>query len=962
MMGIGTGIADRLVARVWLCGAVAVLCVNPAPAQDASPDAAQLEFFEKKVRPVLAQKCYACHNSKQVTAMGGLRVDTKEGLLRGGDSGAAVVPGDAERSLLLKAIGYSHDLKMPPTGKLADEQIADLTTWVEMGAPDPRAGGAPPVVTKGGIDFRKAREFWAFQPVQRTGTPEVMKKDWVRTPVDAFILARLEKEALTPAAEADKRTLLRRVTYDLTGLPPTREEMRAFLQDNTPRAYEKAVERLLASPHYGERWARHWLDLVRYAETNGHEYDNDKSFPWQYRDYLIRAFQQDIPYNQFVREHISGDLLEQKRLRADGGAWESPIATGFYWFNEVLNSATDSEKSRADDVDNQIDVAGKAFLGLTVACARCHDHKFDPIPAADYYGLAGVFHSTDLREAVIDSPARAAAIEAASKRIREINREIEELTGKGAETILAETREPEYREGDKVFERFAAKDFGKWVRQGIAFGEGPLRGKADSRSAGSDVFSGTLTSPKFRTGKSLYLHVRIGGTKGDGKLKERGPLRFTIVADGYKGQHIVPDGEGDLRWKTLTLTFERERTCYFEIIDRSREGHIIVDEIVFSDSKEPPRSPEVAAKQEEPRRELQVETSEKVKRLVQKRQRWESQVPDSEYAMVAEDRDCADVKLHIRGNHKNLGEIVPRRFLQVIAGEQQALVKAGSGRLEIAEWTASERNPLTARVMVNRIWKHHFGQGLVRSVDNFGKTGDAPTHPELLDYLASEFTNNGWSIKNLHRMMVLSNTYRMSSEPSAEAKQVDPTNKYLSRMTVWRLEGEAVRDGMLQVAGVLNRQLYGPSVPPHISAHQDGRGKPESGPLDGNGRRSIYIQVRRNFMTPMFLAFDYPVPISTIGARTVSTVPSQALLMMNNEFVAQQAERWAVKTLVRVPEDEGRVMRMFEEAYGREAEALEISRILEYARAQQEQGRAERDVWADVAHVLFNSAEFIYVR
>jgi hypothetical protein len=587
-------------------------------------------------------------------------------------------------------------------------------------------------------------------------------------------------------------------------------------------------------------------------------------------------------------------------------------------------------------VDNQIDVAGKAFLGLTVACARCHDHKFDPIPTADYYALAGVFHSTDIREAVIDSPKRTAQILDLSARIRALG-----MPPAVPPATVA------YRPEDKVFERF--ESFGNWVPQGAAFGSATRGGAADSRSAGSDVFVGTLTSPKFRTGTQRYLHVRIAGTKADPKLKERGPLRFTIVADGYKGQHVVPEGSDKPVWKTLTLVFERERTVYFEIVDRTREGYIAVDEIVFSDSKEPP--PTVESPADPP-----VPLADDV---LAQRAALEAQVPPSEFAVVAEDLNPRNVRLHVRGNHKSLGDEVPRRFLQVIAGENQPPVKEGSGRLHIADWMARAENPLTARVMVNRIWKHHFGAGLVRSTDNFGRMGEAPSHPELLDYLASRFVEDGWSVKRMHRLMLLSATYQMGAEASVDAKRIDPTNALLQHMPVRRLEAEAIRDAMLLLSGSLDRTLYGPSVPPFISEWQDGRGKPASGPLDGNGRRSIYIQVRRNFMVPMFLAFDYPVPISSIGNRTVSTVPSQALMMMNNEFVHQQARRWAQRAL-QIGDPAARVQSMYEAAVSRPAGPDEVRRILAFAEAG---GNRDRDeVWTDVAHVLMNSAEFIYLR
>jgi hypothetical protein len=364
------------------------------------------------------------------------------------------------------------------------------------------------------------------------------------------------------------------------------------------------------------------------------------------------------------------------------------------------------------------------------------------------------------------------------------------------------------------------------------------------------------------------------------------------------------------------LTFERERTCYFEIVDRSRDGHIVVDEIVFSESNEPPplkTDPQLASL---------AAPSDEVRAL-------QAQVPPSEFAMVAEDRDCRNVRLHVRGSHKNLGEEVPRGFLGAVPRE-------GSGRLEVANKIASAENPFTARVMVNRIWKHHFGHGLVKSTDNFGKMGEAPSNQELLDYLAAEFVRSGWSVKAMHRKMVLSNAYRMAGAPR-------------------RLEAEAVRDAVLTVAGSLDPKLYGPSVPPHISAYQDGRGKPESGPLDGAGRRSIYIQVRRNFLTPMFLAFDYPAPTTAIGTRTVSTVPSQALMMMNNEFIAQQAGKWASRMMGVDPEK--RVDAMYEMAFARPATAQERAAIDSFVA-----GRNEASVWTDVAHILFNSAEFLYVK
>lgn len=853
-----------------------------------------IDFFEKRVRPVLAG-CTPCHGRASNPPMGGLRVDTPETLLRGGKSGPAIVPGNPAASPLIRALSYQSAIKMPPSGKLTDAEIADLSTWIELGAPQPKTSGPT-----------NAEKFWAFRPVVKPAIPVVKQSDWVRTPVDAFVLAKLESANQPHPATLNKRALIRRITFDITGLPPTPAEVDAFLSDPSPDAYPRLVDRLLASPAYGERWARHWLDLVRYAETNGHEFDNDKLDPWRYRDYVIRAFNQDLPYNQFVKEHIAGDLLNPKRESLDGAIQESPLGTTFYWFGEVLNSATDSVKSRADQVDNQIDVMSKTFLGLTVACARCHNHKFDPIPTADYYALAGIMHSTELREDVIDS----------QKRTRQI-RELSALAQASFHTTAAAPGLVHYRPEDRVYADFAGGSFGGWTTTGAAFAGRPIGGAATSLAAGSDRFVGALTSPKFRTGKHLYLHVLIAGSKGENR-KELSPLRFSTVCDGYKGQHVVPTGDNRPAWKTLTLTLERERTCYLEIVDHSPEGHIEVGKIVFSDLKSPPPT-------DDP-----MEVS-----AVNRPIPLDLPVPPSAFAMLAAEGEPHNVKVHVRGNHNQLGDEAPRRFLTAIAGENQPPVESGSGRAYLADWLSSPKNPLAARVMVNRIWQHHFGEGIVKSVDNFGAMGDRPANPELLDFLAARFVEEGWSVKSMHRLILLSNAYRSESAHPR------------------RLEAEAIRDSILAVAGTLDPTLYGPSVPPYISKYQGGRGKPQSGPLDGAHRRSIYIQARRNFLTPLLLAFDYPLPISAIGARSASNVPSQALLFMNNEFIAEQAAEFARKAVTQ-PDPIGF---MYQRAFARPPDPDERAAIDAFVKE-----RTQIRAWTDAAQVLFWSPEFIYVQ
>jgi hypothetical protein len=879
------------------------------------------EFFESRIRPVLAEKCYACHSARLREPKANLQLDSRASLRKGGDSGPVITPGNPGASRLFKAVSYTDfHLRMPPSGKLPDAVIADFKSWIAMGAPDPREETSASRNAPAGIDLEKGRKFWAFQPLLATPIPAVTNTAWPRNGIDRFLLAKLEEKSLQPAPEAPRRAWLRRVTFALTGLPPTPAEADAFDADRSPNAHAQVIDRLLASPHYGERWARHWLDLVRFAETNGHEYDNNKLDAWQYRDYVIRAFNEDVPYNAFVGEHLAGDLLLNPRLSKDGTRLESPLGTNFLWFGEVLNSATDSIKSKADNVDNQLDVIGKTFLGLTVACARCHDHKFDPIPTADYYGMAGILHSTAMREAVIDSPARAAAIHQAHLQIPPVTRH----PGKSKIAL---------RPGDQLFEDFNGPGWGAWHATGEAFANGPNNGVADSAGRGANELTGSLTSPKFRMPKH-WVHIRLNATKGDKSLVEREPVRVTLVADDYKSVHYLGSGSGQFEWVSFRMTLPYQRLCYFEIVDRSRTGHVAVDAIVFSDESKPPA----------------VETVEQP--------HWQAppqayNLPESTFGMIAWDESATNVKLHIRGSHQNLGDEIPRHFLQVLWQSPGHPKLNGSGRLQFADWLTTGAAHLLSRVYVNRVWKHHFGHGLVRSTDNFGLTGERPSHKELLDYLAAKFIASGWSTKALHREILLSSAYRMSSRKNETAAAADPRNDLLHHFPVQRLEAEAVRDAMLAVAGTLNPQLHGPSVVPYISKYQDGRGKPQSGPLDGNGRRSIYIEVRRNFLTPMFLAFDYPLPISTIGARGTSTVPSQALILMNNDFVLQQAAKWAENVNQQARANPAKVNALFRQAFARNPEPWEAAESLEFL--------ANRPL-ADLAHVLFNSAEFLYVQ
>jgi Protein of unknown function (DUF1553)/Protein of unknown function (DUF1549)/Planctomycete cytochrome C len=888
------------------------LAVVIALAPSAFP---QAEFFESRIRPVLVTHCYACHDSTKATS--GLNLTSKGGWERGGSRGTAIRPGDPDASLLYRAVSYRDPtLKMPPGGKLPETAIADLREWIAQGAYDPRTGAPAAAPQPAGIDWQEGRRHWSFQPIRAAEPPKIRNKNWLRSPVDAFVLARLEQKGLTPAAPADRRTLLRRVTFDLTGLPPAPGEIQEFVNDRSPQAFEKVVDRLLASPHYGERWARHWLDLVRFAETNGHEFDFYKDEAWRYRDYVIRAFNQDLPYDAFVREHIAGDMLPAPRLSGDRKYYETPLASGFFGLGEERNGATDLEEVRSEMRDSKIDVFGKAFLGLTVACARCHDHKFDPIAAADYYALGGIFDSTRTSLAVVSSP--------------EVSKQIEEIVArlKDAAPAPAPAMPVQPRPGDERF------DMAQFYRSGAAFAESTGE-RLDSSRGVSDTLTGILVSRSFVPAKR-YIHVRVAGTRYNPVREEPSQLAVTIFAPGRYPKGVAGDGDRKLRWKTITLKEEIGQVCHLEIADRRRDGHIVVDAIFFSDSREPP------AAEEETLAALPATGP------------LEASLPAEVFGRICYEDAPHNLRVHERGNHLNLGAEVPRRFLRILGGDDPAAYSKGSGRAMLAAALTRPSNPLLARVMVNRLWKHHFGEGLVRTVDNFGKTGELPSHPELLDYLARRFMDQGWSLKAMHRMMVLSAAYQMGSLESPLAKTKDPQNRLLSHMPVRRLDAESIRDAILAVSGSLDRTVYGPSVKVHISSYQDGRGKPPSGPLDGNGRRSIYLEVRRNFLTPLLLAFDYPLPTTTAGRRLVSTVPAQALTLMNNEFVAAQAKRWSERMESAYAEPRARLDAMFVRIFAREPEPGERDRIMTFLSGE--------DSWDGLAHVLFNAKEFLFLR
>ncbi len=972
---------------------------------------------------------------------GGLRLDSRESLLKGGESGPVVNPGHPEKSELVRAINYEADgFQMPPTGKLDADSIGALTEWIREGAawPASSSGGGGPSATR--MDFAKRAEHWSFQPLRRSVVPRVAEAAWPRNPVDAFLAQRQQAAGCGHADPADRRTLLRRVTFDLIGLPPTIDEINAFLADDSPRAYEKVVDRLLASPHYGVRWARHWLDLVRFAETYGHEFDYPIPEAWRYRDYLVRAFNDDLPFNQFVTEHIAGDLIPRPRRNVRDRTNESVVATAFWWFGQAVHSPVDLRVEECNQLDNQVDVMGKAFLGLSIACARCHDHKFDPIRARDYYALTGFLRSSRQQFAFLADPQpvtqfanwrRSCEPRCTELVARLLNpqrwsdgspndeilrpwRELKELASGPAFVARRQQLAEEYKrvahaaatdeQKSVVFEDFSSASFAGWRSSGSAFVSRPTRAGdfvlgtsieqpilefAAPGAAHSGLIAprlrGALRSKTFTITKPFiqYHAERRGATDAAARPYKAGQLNvivdgFQIIRDPLWGQlSLNVENDAPAAWYTQNVSKLIGSQAYLEIVDED-DGWIAVDAIRFSDDARPPvdrpndlvlsllDDPAIDGPAEaggwllqdlsrdglalvvgttggRPFREvasclaqfalLALRTADRPReahelaRLLDEIRRREATLDRSPRVLALADGSGENDHVLIRGNPRKAGEEVSRRFLEVFHGAEMPAAEAGSGRLELAQSLTGSAAPLVARVIVNRLWHHHFGRGLVASTDDFGKMGEPPTHPELLDYLARELIRSGWSIKRLQRLLVTSAAYRLSShaaDPRSDA--VDPENRLVHKARVTRLEGEAIRDSILAVSGRLDERLEGPSVPVHLDDFMTGRGRPGvSGPLDGGGRRSIYLEVRRNFLNPMFLAFDFPIPATAAGRRAQSNVPAQALTLLNDPFVAQQARLWARGVLAgRLDQaEDARLDRLYETAFARRPTSAE---------------------------------------
>jgi hypothetical protein len=1117
---------------VWQALLLIVLSVQPAHcAEDPG-----IEFFEKKIRSILVEHCFECHSEKSKKLGGGLLLDSREGLRNGGDSGAVIEPGNPDESLLISAVRYAGDsVRMPPKGKLAATAIADLEAWVRMGVPDPRG---KPAAVKTALSWDEAlrdrRRWWSLQPVTRPSLP-LPKSGASPHAIDRFIVARLEEQGLSFAPRAAPSVLARRLSLVLTGLPLSSSDLAEFLSqardDEEGRlAVERLVERLLASPHFGERWARHWMDVVRFTETHGNEWNYEVHHAWRYRDYLIRAFNSDIPYDQFVREHVAGDLIPPRWNEREQFN-ESVIATAFYRFGEVNHDDCISLREIGFDLaDNQIDTLTKAFQATTVACARCHDHKLDAVSMRDYYALLGILRSSRLVSHTLDAPdANAKALAQMRELKAELRKELAAVWAgelphvarfivaaqakraqrPGAEDLardldplrlekwvaalavdkapledvlepcrrLAAASDPAALTGEwkKLVEEYTRQDLERsafnqsqftpfadfrgeltsgWQVTGQGLRDGPSRsGELAIHPAGdvlvkavlpagrythelSEKLNGTLRSPVLPTGRK-NISFRVIGQRSSALRLVSNNCQLN-----YKNYRALTSN--DLQWVTFTAPDDCDSLrTYAELMtmfdnpkfpdqlsalgmdpanyrlpwDKAAENpHSFfgVTYAVLHDGPEPPRFElghlrgllagiepssfaDVAGRYVAAidkalrawaenkatdhdalwldgllRRELlanHVTSSPRLESLSRQYRQLEAGLSLPRIAPgIAEAATAYDQPLFVRGDCQRPGEKVGRRYLEVMSATTDPFTAAGSGRLELANRIASAENPLTARVMVNRVWHHLFGAGLVRTVDDFGHVGDLPSHPELLDYLAARFVEQGWSIKRLIRTIVLSRTFQTASQPSAAAKELDPQNRLLSHYPARRLEAEAIRDAILATSGRLDAALFGMSVQPfREKEYADRRLFP--GPLDGDGRRSVYI--KNNLMeSPKFLgAFNFPGGKVAQGKRDVTNVPAQALALLNDPFVLQQAEVWANRLVAR--SDTTAVQRidaMFERALGRLPTAFERERFEQAAARMAELYQVpagevlkSQAVWKELAHAIFNLKEFIYI-
>ncbi len=1102
-----------------------LLCTFGAPIRAAEIDGSALEFFESRVRPLLVERCYSCHSDRAKRPKGGLRLDTREAWMQGGESGPAIVPGRPDASRLIEAVRYENDeLRMPPKGRLSDAEIADLVRWVELGAPDPRGDdGAAPATREDAFDLEEWREFWAFRPIADVDPPAVPDDAWSRNEIDRFIRAALEEQRLEPAPEADKPAWIRRATFDLIGLPPEQHEVDAFLADDSAEAYATVIDRLLDSPHYGERWGRGWLDVARYADSNGVDENLALANAWRYRDYVVRAFNEDKRFDRFLTEQLAGDLLslEEGEPRNDGD-FDRLIATGFLQLGPKMLAEQDKQKLVMDVVDEQIDVTSRAFLGLTVACARCHDHKFDPIATRDYYALAGIFKSTSTME-TLDHVSRwreheLATPDAVDRRdrfhaeVKKREEAIAKLLRDGNESLQSARR---YRlseyllAGDRAARSAVFVEAEEFSRSNLAVDDNqwgsPAVTVVHTATDGTQFveFDVTVAAPgprrldvRYASGEPRPMRLIVNDAPVDAlaleattgsffpdtqtwttigevfllpgrnvlRLEREGPVphidKILLASpdDGDLAWPVRPDTRDGLEpaviraWADFLVTTRRNGDpdlavwhafadvpaeefddgaigATITLVGRIRDGSLRASRFAAAlvegmppsslaelasryqtmfgvlDGLGPPAEEDVDAVASERRRLLAIlhgpagpfalpRAAEESRfpvatrhALAEHRARIEelrkSPPPPIATALGVRDGEAGDVPVHVRGSHLSLGdEPVPRGFLSIFdhVVPRPPIGAAESGRLQLARWLTDPRHPLTARVIVNRVWQGHFGRGLVATPSNFGRRGDAPTHPELLDWLARRFVADGWSLKALHRLIMASSTYRLSSRPVATNLALDPENRFLWRMNRRRLDAEAVRDGLLFAGGSLDRTVGG-SLLQTKNRDYVTNDQSTNQARYGSTRRALYLPIIRNAMYSMFASFDYNDPSVPVARRPETTVAHQSLFLMNGPLTVEQSRLFAERVLHDPgASDDERIDHAWRIAFGRAASDAErdVARSWIDARREPEpdpahpttsaakepvavRDRPDFDAWAGLCHALLSSNEFLYV-
>ncbi len=1088
----------RLIALTLL------LQVTTAWAQ--TPDAASDDFFEKQIRPVLAARCWDCHGPDQQES--DLRLDSREALLDGGSRGAVVVPGMPEKSLLITVINHADTLAMPPKEKMPLKEIVAITQWVKAGAVWPNSQATTvnkKPQNKGSAFSEEQLKHWAFQPIARPQPPSVRSQDWVKSPIDQFILAKLEENSLQPAPRAEKRALIRRATFDLTGLPPTYDEVTAFVADDSPDAFARLIDRLLDSPAYGERWGRHWLDVARYGDSNGLDENLSQANAFRYRDYVVDALNADLPFDTFIHEQLAGDLLGGDDARAT----QRLTATGFLVIGAKMLAEDDPLKMQMDIIDEQVDTLSKAFMGMTLGCARCHDHKFDPISIKDYYSLAGIFKSTTTMEnfSVVarwqERPLATAdelqQRDVAQNKVNAQQAEIKRISQVATDVLLQDARDrvDEYvmAAAEQLWLNLKAKSFGarldakppqslpegailveaenyqrgNVLKSSTGYGEGigvilnagklpnvaeydievpeagwyqfetryaaasarPVQFMLNDEVVSSKVAGGVTGSwnpdtqrwqvegqYQFRVGRNVlrlfaehpFPHIdklllvkravpaveAVTLRTADARTKDRPELLKQFVAQW--ADYLSKEAAG------LTPLWPEWRDQVVALQIKGEDGVAVTD--FFSAARQvgeslraaegewkalkatAPSAKGLPDRTQDARRKLLYETNDDApfqtkgiedqfdattkSTLAQKREELkvlEAAVPKFPEVMAVSNSKIEDLPVHLRGNHTTLArELEPRRFPQVMQLGHAPLAKDVSGRLELARWLTDPAHPLTSRVIVNRVWLWHFGEGLVRSPDNFGLLGERPTHPELLDWLAQRFMSSGWSLKQLHRELMLSATYQMSSQFDARANELDPDHRLWWRRPIKRLEVEAVRDAVLAVSGSLDQRLGGSLLPTPNRNYVTSTANVNPAIYDAP-RRAIYLPVVRSALYDLYQAFDFAEPTVLNGRREVTTIPTQALFMLNSKLVSQQSRALALSLLNDEATAPNRVREAYRRILQREASAAEVARAEEFLKQLENTSETtvkisqEREIrcWQSLIRTLISTNEFIYL-